>query len=127
MLCHRMKQFREYNGLEKWMIAEILGISADEYELLESGRKAPDIDLIYELAKCYKVTIDEFRGYTSLVTLHSNKDDFDDSDDKVSSSLLKMSDLSWEESQLILYYRKNGADDSIIKKILEANFPDNKD
>lgn len=125
MIHHRMKQFREYNGLEKWMIAELLDISADEYELLENGKNEPTIDLIQDLARCYKVTVDEFYGYTPRVTLHSNDDKFDDLDDGVPSSLLKMSDLSWEESQIILYYRKYGSDDEVIKSILEKNFPQN--
>lgn len=122
MVCHRMKQFRTYNGLETWMIAEILGISKEDYELYESGKKQPDIDLIYELAKCYKITVDEFYGTTPRFTLHSKKDDIDELDD-VSPALLKMSDLSWEEVQIILYRRKNGSDDAIMKSIIEANFP----
>ena len=124
MLCHRMKQFREYNGLEKWMVAEILNITPEKYDELEGGKKEPTIDMIQDLARCYRVTVDEFYGYTPRLTLNSDKESFGDSDDKVDDSLLKMSNLTWEEMQLILYYRKKGSDDSIIRTILEANFPD---
>ena len=124
MLCHRMKQFREYNGLEKWMVAEILNITPEKYDELEGGKEEPTIDMIQDLARCYRVTVDEFYGYTPRLTLNSDKESFGDSDDKVDDSLLKMSNLTWEEMQLILYYRKKGSDDSIIRTILEANFPD---
>ena len=124
MLCHRMKQFREYNGLEKWMVAEILNITPEKYDELEGGKEEPTIDMIQDLARCYRVTVDEFYGYTPRLTLNSDKERFGDSDDKVDDSLLKMSNLTWEEMQLILYYRKKGSDDSIIRTILEANFPD---
>lgn len=124
MLCHRMKQFREYNGLEKWMVAEILNITPEKYDELEGGKEEPTIDIIQDLARCYRVTVDEFYGYTPRLTLNSDKESFGDSDDKVDDSLLKMSNLTWEEMQLILYYRKKGSDDSIIRTILEANFPD---
>ncbi len=125
MLCHRMRQFREYNGLEKWMIAEMLNISAEKYDSLENGTEEPTIDIIQNLSRCYKVTVEEFYGYTPRMTLHSNDDRTDnyDEEDKVNESLLRMSNLSWEEMQLVLYYRKKGSDDAIIKTILEENFP----
>lgn len=124
MVCHRMKQFREYNDLEKWMIAEIIGIPLDKYELLESGREEPTLDIIESLARCYKVTVDEFYGYTPRITLRSPDKDIEDFDDEVNESLLRMSNLSWEEMQLVLYYRKKGPDDKIIKTIMESNTTD---
>lgn len=119
MLCNRMKQFREYNKLDCRLVAEVLGISEDEYKDYESNKKAPSIDTITMLSAFYKVTVDEFYGYTPRLTLHSPDNEilFDD----VSESILKMSDLSWDEAQLILYYRSHKDDDNdeIIKKILE--------
>ncbi len=121
MLCNRMKQFREYNNLDCKLIAEVLGITENEYKDFESNKTTPTIDIITNLAKFYKVTVDEFYGYTPRLTLHSKENEllFDD----VSENLLKMSDLSWEEAQIILYYRahKDDEDDEIIKKILEKN------
>ncbi len=119
MLCNRMKQFREYNKLDCKLVAEVLGISENEYKDFEHNKALPTIDIITQLSKFYKVTVDEFYGYTPRLTLHSEDKDllFDD----VSENILKMSDLSWDEAQLILYYRvhKNDDDDEIIKKILE--------
>lgn len=121
MLCNRMKQFREYNKLDCKLVAEVLGISENEYKDFENNKALPTIDIITTLSKFYKVTVDEFYGYTPRLSLHSEEIEiqFDD----VSESILKMSDLSWDEAQIILYYRahKNDDDDEIIKKILEKN------
>ena len=120
MLCNRMKQFREYNKLDCKLVAEVLGITEQEYKDFESNKKAPDIDIITKLSTLYKVTVDEFYGYTPRLTLHSDEKDF--LFDDVSANILKMSDLSWEEAQLILYYRAlKDDDDEIIKKILDKN------
>ena len=121
MICNRMKQFREYNNLNCKLVAEVLGITEKEYKDFESNKSAPTIEIITSLAKLYKVTVDEFYGYTPRITLHSKENEFEF--DEVSEGLLKMSDLSWDEAQLILYYRahKDDEDDEIIKKILENN------
>lgn len=118
-----MKQFREYNKIPVDILAEALGISAADYTLMESGKQEPDIDVINSLALFYKVTIDEFYGYTPRLTLHSESD-FDD--DEVDRSTLHMADLSWEEMRLVLHFRKKGADDEIIQAILKADFDDEK-
>ena len=121
MLCNRMKQFREYNKLDCKLVAEVLGISENEYKDFENNKALPTIDIITTLSKFYKVTVDEFYGYTPRLSLHSQENEiqFDD----VSENILKMSDLSWDEAQIILYYRahKNDNDDEIIKKILEKD------
>ena len=119
MLCNRLKQFREYNALEKEHIADVLGISLNLYEDFEYGRAVPTMDIIEKLAKCYKVTVDEFYGYTPRLTLYDKSMDL--SDDEIDSRILKMSDLSWEEAQLILYYRNTDDKDPIIKQIIEKN------
>ncbi len=118
MLCNRMKQFREYNKLDCALVAEVLGITEAEYKDFENNKAIPTIDTITSLASFYKVTVDEFYGYTPRLSLHSRENEiqFDD----VSENILKMSDLSWDEARLILYYRAHkDEDDEIIKKILE--------
>ena len=119
MLCNRMKQFREYNNLDYKLLADVLGITEEEYMDFESNKATPTIDIIKTLSAFYKVTIDEFYGYTPRLTLHNTENEivFDD----VSENILKMADLSWEEAQLILYYRTKSGDkkEEIIKKILE--------
>lgn len=123
MLCNRIKQFREYHNIDKRLLADMLGIGVDLYTAYESGKATPDIDTITQLATFYKVTVKEFYGYTPPLRLHSDTPPIIDDDDKVAEALLKMSDLSWDEVQLILYYRKHGDDDSIIKEIIKERYP----
>lgn len=121
MLCNRLKQFREYNGLDCKLVAEILGITEEEYCNFENNKALPTIDMINILTTAYKVTLNEFYGYTPRLYLHSECDDvwFDD----VPETTLKMSDLSWDEAQLILYYRAHKYDDDeIIKQVLEKQW-----
>ena len=120
MVCNRLKQFREYNGLDCKMVAEVLGISEEEYKDFERNKAQPDIDMLYKITKLYKITLNEFRGRKSHLTLHSPEHELEFED--VDNATLKMSDLSWEESRLILYYRlhKDNYEDEIIRKILEA-------
>ena len=121
MLCNRIKQFREYNDLEPFFLAEVLGISLEKYNNYESGKEVPTIDIVHALARCYKVTVDEFYGYSPRLVLH-NKDLFEDDEyDKVDNKLLKMSDLSWDEAKLILYYRNLEDKDELLKTILNKD------
>lgn len=119
LICHRIKQFREYYNFDCKMLAEVLGITEEEYKDYESNRAVPTIDMLTEIAKIYKISYEELRGNLPVVTLHSKEHDmlFDD----VSESLLKMGELSWDETKLVLYYRLHKDDDKeeIIKKILE--------
>ncbi len=116
MLCNRIKQFREYNRLGKEQLAEFLGIDADLYDDYEKGLQAPSIDIIEKLACCYKVTVDEFYGYTPRLTLHAKEDDIF-YDESVDERTLKMSDLSWDEARLILLYRSTSDKDKIIRML----------
>ena len=120
MICNRLKQFREYNGLDCKTLAEVLGISEEEYKDFERNKAQPDIDMLYKITKLYKITLNEFYGRKSHLTLHSPEHELEFED--VDNTTLKMSDLSWEESRLILYYRlhKDNYEDEIIRKILEA-------
>ncbi len=119
MLCSRMKQFREYNGLSPEHISEFIGISPEEYAYLESGEETPNIDIIEKLAKCYKVTIEEFYGYSPRLSFYNENNK---SNNNVEEKILKMSDLSWEESQLILYFRSIEEKDDIISEIIKRRF-----
>ncbi len=120
MLFNRIKQFREYNELEPFYLAEILGITLEKYNNFESGTEVPTIDIIHALARCYRVTVDEFYGYSPRLMLHNKSEGiYDENDDTVPESLLRMSDLSWDEKKLILQYRNADNKEDILKIILE--------
>ncbi len=116
MLFNRITQFREYNKLTSELIAKLLGIEEKEYLEYESGKKTPSSEIISTLADLYKVTVDEFYGYTPHLVLHS-KEYEDILNDSIDESTLKMSNLSWEERELILYYRRSIDKENIIKCI----------
>lgn len=118
MLCNRLKQFREYNKLDCRLVSEILGITEEEYRDFENNKSTPTIDIITQLTRLYKVTVDEFYGYTPRLSIQSENNDITFED--VDEATLKMSDLSWDEAKLILYYRAHRDDnDEIITKILK--------
>ncbi len=119
MLFNRLKQFREYNKLEESQLAEILEINESEYHAYETGLKAPTINIIEKLCVLYKVTVDEFYGYTPRLMLASEQKELSDED--VPLTILKMSDLSWDEVQLISYYRKIADKDELINDIIKRN------
>lgn len=118
MLCNRLRQFREYNKLDCKLVSELLGITEEEYRDFENNKSTPTIDIITQLTRLYKVTVDEFYGYTPRLSIQSGDKDITFED--VDENTLRMSDLSWDEARLILYYRAHKDDnDEIIKKILE--------
>ena len=119
MLFNRLKQFREYNKLKESQLAEILKITESEYHAYETGSKVPTIDIIGELCVFYKVTTDEFYGYTPRLILATEQKELSDED--VPVAVLKMSDLSWDEVQLISYYRKIADKDKLIQEIIKQN------
>ncbi len=123
MLCNRIKQFREYNGLEIPALAEVLCVSEGLYRDFEAGRAVPTIDIIEKLAACYKVSVDEFYGYTPRLSIHDKSYDLEDSE--VDESLLRMSNLSWDEAQLVLYYRGLEDKEALIQEIIKKNQENN--
>ncbi|MCR5757357.1 MAG: helix-turn-helix domain-containing protein [Selenomonas sp.] len=46
-------------------VADTLGVSRSTYANYETGRRAPDIDLLMRLADLYGITLDELTGHAS--------------------------------------------------------------
>ena len=125
MLCNRLKQFREYNGLDADMLAQFLGIDTEQYKAFESGKEKPDIDIIDKLTRIYKVSVDEFYGYTPRLEIYDKNAEITFDDDEVDESTLRLSNLSWDEAQLILYYRtldNPEKKEALISDILKNGF-----
>lgn len=125
MINHRMIQFREYSGFSVESIAKALNITVEEYKEYESGRVKPDIDIIASLSRLYKVTVNEFYGYTPKLELHSN-DFVDNKYIQIAECTLRLTDLSWDEKELILFYRKNPYKEDILQYITSYNDEENK-
>ena len=105
MLGNRIKHFRIYNKIEPEAIARTLNISVEEYLKYENGSVTPDISTISELAKIYKVTINEFYGNIPRLTLNATEKDelFYSSDEEL--EIFKFAELSIDEKEIILAYR----------------------
>ena len=118
MLSNRIKQFREYNKISSEITAKLLGITEADYLDFENGATTPNIMQIERLAFFYNVTVDEFYGFTPRLTLNSEKKAPISDDDNVDEFLLKLSDLSWDEIQVLLHYRNSENKEEIIKNII---------
>jgi transcriptional regulator with XRE-family HTH domain len=55
-----LKQLRAEKKLKTREIADILGISFQHYNDIENGRRNPSIELSYEIAKLFDVSVEKF-------------------------------------------------------------------
>ncbi len=61
----RIRDLREDNDLSQQYIANILGITRQQYQLYESGKREMPMRLFIVLADHYKVSLDYIAGRTS--------------------------------------------------------------
>lgn len=118
MLSNRLKQFREYNKISCEILAKLLGITETDYINFENDTTSPSILQIERLAFFYNVTVDEFYGFTPRLTLNSQPERPETDDDIVDESILKLSQLSWDEIQVLLHYRNSDNKEEVIKNII---------
>lgn len=119
MIKNRLVNFRVYNKCTPEQLAKVLGITVDEYNDYENGRVKPTIDIIVALATFYKTTVDEFYGYSPKLLLH--RPDYDDYfNEDVEDDVLRLSELSWEEKEMIYHYRKQADKEEFYKKMIST-------
>ncbi|MBO5291277.1 MAG: helix-turn-helix transcriptional regulator [Clostridia bacterium] len=118
MLGNRLKQFREYNKISCEILAKLLGITETDYINFENDTTSPSILQIERLAFFYNVTVDEFYGFTPRLTLNSQPERPETDNDIVDESILKLSQLSWDEIQVLLHYRNSDNKEEVIKNII---------
>lgn len=58
----RLKDVREDFGLSQKQVADILGITAQQYQLYECGKREMPMHLFYVLAQYYDITLDYLVG-----------------------------------------------------------------
>lgn len=61
----RIRELREDNDLLQKQIAEVLGITREQYQLYESGKREIKLNQAIELAKFYKVSLDYMVGLSN--------------------------------------------------------------
>ncbi len=64
----RLQDLREDNDLTQEEVAEVLGITRQQYQLYESGKREIKFYQIIELAKYYDVSIDYIAELTNVQT-----------------------------------------------------------
>ena len=60
----RLRDMREDNDLPQRKVAEILGITTQQYQLYESGKREMPMHLFVILAEFYNVSLDYLAGLT---------------------------------------------------------------
>ena len=65
MYFKRLKDLREDNDLTQENIAKILNITRQQYGLYENGKRTIPIDLLINISKYYKISIDYIVGLTN--------------------------------------------------------------
>jgi transcriptional regulator with XRE-family HTH domain len=119
VLSNRLQQFREYNKITYEILAKLLGITEADYISFENGTTSPTYPQIERLSFFYNVTIEELYGFTPRLTLNSQPErPVPDDADKVDVSILKLSQLSWDEIQVLLHYRNSDNKEQIIQSII---------
>ena len=58
----RVRDIREDSDLSQKQVAEVLGITQQQYQLYESGKREMPMHLFIELAKFYRVSLDYLAG-----------------------------------------------------------------
>lgn len=61
-MCKNIKDFREERGLSQGEISKILNINRTVYNRYENGKRAIPIEILWQLADFYKISIDLLIG-----------------------------------------------------------------
>lgn len=64
-LYQRLKDLREDEDLKQDVIARLLEMTRQQYQLYESGKRQIPFDKVIKLAKLYNVSIDYIAGLTN--------------------------------------------------------------
>lgn len=104
MLNDQIRLIRKFNGYTQQQIADILKIDRSTYASYEIGRNRPDIAVLQNFAKIFKVTVDYILNLTedSVYRLRDDTNEFN----KERHKNLLLSELSADEKILIGIYRQ---------------------
>ncbi len=64
MLVTKLKEYREREGLKQAELADLVGVRRETIINLEKGRYNPSLKLAMDLAKVFRVSVEELFRYT---------------------------------------------------------------
>ena len=64
MLVTKLKEYREREGLKQAELADLVGVRRETIVNLEKGRYNPSLKLAMDLAKVFRVSVEELFRYT---------------------------------------------------------------
>lgn len=110
-IAQNLKACRELYGLKQKHISEMLGIDSSTYRSWETGRATPNIATLNELAKMFKLSINELCGIDEKceneLAVASPEKNFN----KTVYGENKITDLDIYEKQMIMQIRRLTNDD----------------
>lgn len=116
-LTDNLKRLRKDYSLTQDEVADIISKDRSSVAKYESGKALPPIDILKQLAKLYRVSVDELCGISSskqTITLHSEPD-------AVPKRGLQYAKLSKQEQLIVLKFRMMNEKEksNLIEKINE--------
>lgn len=116
-LTDNLKRLRKDYSLTQDEVADIISKDRSSVAKYESGKALPPIDILKQLAKLYRVSVDELCGISSsqqTITLHSEPD-------AVPKRGLQYAKLSKQEQLIVLKFRMMNEKEKsdLIEKINE--------
>lgn len=128
IIPEKLKELRKANGYTQDYVASYLGIVRQTYSHYETGKRTPNYDTIYKLARLYNISVDdliqltviseELEEYSYSIHVPMNEDlsDYLDYLNNPSNSK-KFHLLNRFEKELLYYFEKLSEEDR--KEIIE--------
>lgn len=114
MFLRQLRLIRKQNRLSQQQLSDVLGISRSTYCSYETGRRTPDIEVLVQLSKFYKLPLDRFVDKIELEYLN-DEDYYEGQPDT-----RYLSQLSRSERDLIASLRcLDGNERKVIEKLVK--------
>lgn len=118
MISKTLKSLRIQNGYTQQNVAEFLGIDRSTYSYYETGKTRPSTEVLARLSFLYHVSIDDFVPSSYKKASDLNLECSIPEGLSLYENTERFSNLTFEEQQLVLYFRactdKRGFIDAVL-------------